>query len=153
MKTLQGNFLLTATIKFKKQTAAISSTPVKEQMPGFYGRICLLYPYYTLHSSHILSVPWSPLQPSSFRENSARKKKKRLAYEHELFPFQSQGTVAPITQQGLWFYLSQGCTPHQTGCKSSCNPYLTLLLLSQLSIGKGSDKKISSQPTATVPDH
>lgn len=73
----RGNFLLTATIKFKNQTAAISSTPVKEQMPGFYGRICLLYPYYTLHSSHILSVPWSPLQPSSFRENSARKKKKK----------------------------------------------------------------------------
>ena len=54
-----------------------------------------------------------------------------------------------LTEQGSRFYLSQGNIPHQGDCKSKSNPHL-MLFLSQLTTGMWRDKKIRSQPIATL---
>lgn len=146
MKALQGNFLLTATIKFKANSSHLFY-PSERTDARFlwkdFSSLSLLYASQFTHTRCTLIAPYNLAHSGKIVQEE---KKKRLAYEHELFTFQIYGTVALITQQGLWFYLSQGSTPHWTGCKSSSDPHLTLLLLSQLSIGKGSDKKIRVSP-------
>lgn len=57
LKRVQRKFLPTATIKYKNQTAAISSAPVRKQMVDLYGRIFLSYSYYTEHQQIFFLKP------------------------------------------------------------------------------------------------